>query len=158
MNASSIAPTLSARPRPSLAPRAAASIAFASVRSSSIRISPFVAGSSVSGYITFEIASAAGADITDAAIRCPAMSGKKAIRSPTKAAITPPATVAKPPVITACSSLLVMVRTYGFTSSGASVCPTKMFPAALRLSAPETPIVRCITQANAFTNICMTPT
>ena len=47
-----------------------------------------------------------------------------------------PATVAKPPVITECSSLFVIVRTNGFTSSGASVCPTKMFPAAERLSAP----------------------
>ena len=61
--------------------------------------------------------------------------------------MTPPATVAKPAVMTACSSERVIFSTKGFTNSGASVWPTKMLAAVARLSAPEVPIVRCITQA-----------
>ena len=44
--------------------------------------------------------------------------------------ITPPAIVAKPPVITAWISDLVILGIYGFISNGASVWPRKIFPAA----------------------------
>jgi hypothetical protein len=85
------------------------------------------------------------------------MSGKYITSIPTKAASTPPATVAKPPVMTAMSSEFVIRATKGFTRRGASVCPTKMFPAADRVSAPEVPMVRCITQATPRTRSCMIP-
>ena len=42
-------------------------------------------------------------------------------------------------------------------SSGASVCPMKMLPAADNVSAPDVRIVRIITQATPFTTHCMTP-
>ena len=65
--------------------------------------------------------------------------------------------MAKPPTITAISSLSVMVSTKGFTTSGASVWPTKMFAAAERVSEPEVPMVRCISQAKLLTTHCMIP-
>ena len=71
-NASSIAATLNASVRPSEAPRAAASMKFASTFSTFSFTEPRVGDSSVSGNITFAITSAAGADMTDAAIRWPA--------------------------------------------------------------------------------------
>jgi hypothetical protein len=76
---------------------------------------------------------------------------------PTYAAITPPATVAKPPVITAISSDMVMPAMYGLMSSGASVWPRKMLPAADSVSAPDVRMVRIITHAKPFTTACMTP-
>ena len=76
---------------------------------------------------------------------------------PTYAASTPPATVAKPPVITAISSERVMSSTNGFTTSGASVCPTKMLAAALSVSAPDVRRVRCMTQATPWTTFCIQP-
>jgi len=71
--------------------------------------------------------------------------------------MTPPATVANPAVITAMSSERVIPSTNGLISRGASVCPTKMFPAAESVSAPDVPMVLCITQAIPFTAFCMMP-
>ena len=71
--------------------------------------------------------------------------------------MTPPATVAKPPVMTAISSEVVIVLTKGFTRSGASVCPTKMLPAALSVSEPEVRMVFCMPHAKACTTRCMMP-
>ena len=107
---------------------------------------------SFSGNISLAITSAAGADITLAASRC---SGE--IPMPTYAAITPPAIVAKPPVITAISSLFVRLSTYGLMSSGASVWPTKMFAEAESDSDPEVPMNRTITRAKSLTTHCRTP-
>ena len=78
-----MAPTLSARCNPSPAPRAAASMTFTSVFSTRLTDRPAVSGSASSGYMSLPIISAAGADMTDAAMRCPAMSGKKDTRKPT---------------------------------------------------------------------------
>jgi hypothetical protein len=121
MNASSMAPTLNASVIPSPAPRAAASMTFTSGDSTSMSSDVAVSGSPVSGYMIFATTSAAGADMTDAARRCPAMSGKYATSIPTYAAMTPPATVANPPVITAMSSDMVIRSMNGLISSGASV-------------------------------------
>lgn len=55
-----------------------------------------VSGTSVSGYMILDTAKAAGADITEADIKCEAW-----IPTPIYAAKTPPATVARPPVMTA---------------------------------------------------------
>ena len=41
--------------------------------------------------------------------------------------------------------------------SGASVWPTKMLPAAERVSAPEVRMVRCMTQAIPRTTNCIAP-
>ena len=57
------------------------------------------------------------------------------------------AVFAKPPTITSISSLLVSSGRYGLMTSGASVWPTKMFAAVESVSAPEVPIVFCITTA-----------
>ena len=65
--------------------------------------------------------------------------------------------VAKPPTIKAISSDRVMLATYGRTTSGASVWPTKILAAAARLSAPEVRKVRCMTQAKAATAYCTSP-
>jgi hypothetical protein len=112
---------------------------------------------SVSGISSFAITSAAGADMTDAAIRWPAMSGKNGFSMPTKAAITPPATVAMPPTITQCNSERVISPTYGLMSRGASVWPTKMLAEADSDSAPEVRQVRTMIHAKAFTMTCMKP-
>lgn len=72
--------------------------------------------SSVSGYVNFEKARAAGADITLADSRCDGLMPKLMY-----AAITEPAIVAKPPVITACNSDLVIFGRNGLIISGASV-------------------------------------
>ena len=157
IKASSIAPTFSARKSPSDAPRAAASITFTSEDSMLTSRFPDVSGLPSSGYISLATTSAAGADMTEAAIRCPAISGKYAIRRPTYAASTPPATVAKPPVMTTISSDIVIFSTNGLIRRGASVWPMKMFPAAHIVSAPEVPIVRCITNAIPLTASCMMP-
>ena len=55
-----------------------------------------VSGTSVSGHMILETAKAAGADITEAAIKWEAWTP-----TPTNAARIPPATVARPPVMTA---------------------------------------------------------
>ena len=88
-------------------------------------------------------AKAAGADITDAASRCPAIPGISESHV-TYIARTPPATVAKPPTITTMSSELVIFDIYGRITKGASVCPTKMFEATLSVSGPLVFIVFCI--------------
>ncbi len=76
IKASSMAPTFSASVNPSPAPRAAASIAFTSGEGTSTLSVPIVSGSPSSGYMTLEIRIVAGAAITLAAIRWPAMFGK----------------------------------------------------------------------------------
>ncbi len=84
MKASSMAPTLKARAMPSEAPRAAASRALASRFSFGMRtFSPLVSGLPISGITILAQTRAAGADITDWAIRWPAMSGKKLWSMPT---------------------------------------------------------------------------
>ena len=61
------------------------------------------------------INSPAGADITDAVIKCPASKSMA-----TNAASTPPAVEPKPGTMTAISSLRVIIPRYGRTNSGAS--------------------------------------
>jgi len=68
-----------------------------------------------------------------------------------------PATVANPPVITAISSDCVMVSTYGLTTSGASVCPTKMLADADSDSEPEVPMKRTMNALMTFTRTCIMP-
>jgi len=70
INASSIAPILSASFSPSAAPAAAASIRLLAVFSTSILTEPRVSGSPVSGTRIFAITSVAGAAITEAANKC----------------------------------------------------------------------------------------
>ena len=65
--------------------------------------------------------------------------------------------VAKPPVMIAWSSLIVMRARNGRTTKGASVCPTKMLLQADKDSAPDVPSNRAITIAIALTMICMMP-
>ena len=55
------------------------------------------------------------------------------------------------------SSERVIVPMNGLISSGASVCPKKMLPAVERLSAPDVPIVRIISQPRPRTTPCITP-
>lgn len=55
-----------------------------------------VSGTSVSGHMSLDTANAAGADITEAATKCEAWTP-----TPMYAARIPPATVARPPVMTA---------------------------------------------------------
>jgi hypothetical protein len=62
---------------------------------------------------------------------------------PMYTAIIPPEIVAMPPTISASSSLRVMRGTYGFTISGASVCPMNTLATAERVSAPLV-FIRCI--------------
>jgi hypothetical protein len=71
--------------------------------------------------------------------------------------MTPRPRCAKPPVMTATNSLFVMSFTYGLTTSGASVWPTKMLLAAESDSAPLVPRVRVITQAMPRTTRCTSP-
>ena len=157
MNASSIAPTLSASCIPCEAPAAAASITLTSLRSTSTVTLPPVSGTADSGTRSLEITKAAGAFITLAVRRWPAMSGKYGDSMPTYAAITPPAIVAKPPTITVFNSDFVSRPMNGLIMSGASVMPTKIFPATERVSAPDVRIVRCMIQAMPRTRRCMMP-
>ena len=99
----------------------------------------------------------AGALITLAAIKCPAISGKYGCNMATYEAITPPATVAMPPVIIANNSDFVIFSTYGLTTSGASVIPTKIFATDESDSAPDTPMNFIIKTAIPFTIHCMMP-
>jgi hypothetical protein len=46
---------------------------------------------------------------------------------------------------------------YGLMSSGASVGPRKISPAAASVSAPDVRSVRCMTQAMPFTSNCISP-
>ena len=70
-----MAPTFAANFKPSDAPLPRASMAFELVFSISILKLPEVFEFSVSGYIIFDITKAAGADITEAANKCPAIPG-----------------------------------------------------------------------------------
>lgn len=72
---------------------------------------------SISGYMSLERASAQGAAITEADRSDSAFTPKEMY-----AAITVPAMVANPPVITACNSDLVKSSMKGLISKGASVC------------------------------------
>ena len=74
----------------------------------------------------FATINAAGADITEAARRCPAISGML-LSHVTYSAITLPATVENPPTITVINSEFVILEMYGLIKIGASVCPTKIF-------------------------------
>jgi len=65
--------------------------------------------------------------------------------------------VAKPPVMIACSSLVVARGRNGRTMSGASVWPRNTLAQADRDSAPDVRITRIITHAMARTTCCMTP-
>ena len=71
----------------------------------------------------------------------------------TYAAMTPPATVANPPVITVLSSDTVMWDTNGLMRRGASVWPTKMLPAAESVSAPLAPSVPKAPVANSSVSV-----
>src|SRR4051812_7471414 len=98
---------------------------------------PAVSDTSVSGRMSFAITNAAGADMTDTVTRCGAYSGPRRLMY---TAITDPAMFANPPIINALSSDIVMRATYGFTTSGASVCPRKMLAALAIDSAPDNPM------------------
>ena len=143
IKAINIAAIFPANFKPSTAPLLKASTTFVFEFSNLILIFPCVFEVLVSGYIIFAITSAAGADITDAASKCPAMPGIF-VSHFTYIASTPPATVANPPTITAMSSDFVMVLINGFINRGASVCPTKTLAATLKVSDPLVPIVFCI--------------
>ena len=71
--------------------------------------------------------------------------------------MTLPAMVANPPAITAASCDRVMRGMKGFTVSGASVWPTKMFAAAESASTPVIPSVRRSAHAIPATTRCITP-
>ena len=76
---------------------------------------------------------------------------------PAYAARTPPLMVAMPTVMTAINSDSVMLRMNGFTTSGDSMSPTKIFDAAQRVSAPDVRRVRCMIHASSCTILCITP-
>ena len=97
----------------------------------------------------FATINAAGADITEAARRCPAISGML-FSHVTYSAITLPATVENPPTITVINSEFVILEIYGLIRMGASVCPTKMFAEILKVSAPLVFIVFSMTLAIFF--------
>ena len=71
--------------------------------------------------------------------------------------MTLPAIVAKPPAITHMTWERVMPAMNGFTVSGASVWPTKMFAAAESASVPVTPISLRMPHASAAITRCITP-
>jgi hypothetical protein len=60
-----------------------------------------------------------------------------------------------PAVMTVMSSDSVIRSMNGFTVSGDSIMPVKMFVAAQSVSAPEVRMVRCMTHAAARTKCCM---
>lgn len=78
-------------------------------------------------------------------------------RNPMYAAKTPPATVAIPPIITKRISDLVILSKYALIINGASVWPRKIFPATLKLSAPEIFKSLLKLNANIFTTFWITP-
>ena len=102
------------------------------------------------------ITKAAGALIIEAANKWPAIPGILPSML-TYIAITPPATVEKPPTITAISSDFVNLEIKGLTKSGASVWPTKIFPETLNVSDPLVPIDFCMIWAIHFTINCIIP-
>lgn len=65
--------------------------------------------------------------------------------------------VEKPPAITAWISEWVMSARYGRMSSGASVCPTKIFPATLSVSVGVVPNETWRSQEILRMSHCMTP-
>ena len=65
--------------------------------------------------------------------------------------------MAKPPVITAINSDVVIVLIYGRIKIGASVCPTNMFAEILSVSAPLVFMLFSINNAIHFTKICIIP-
>ena len=64
---------------------------------------------------------------------------------------------AKPPVITANNSDCVIRAINGFTTSGASVCPTNTLAAADKLSVREVPSAFCNAPPSTFTTKPITP-
>ena len=62
-----------------------------------------------------------------------------------------------PPAITTSNSLFVISETKGFTSSGASVWPTKMLAAVESVSAPLVRIVFCMAHAMPRITTCISP-
>ena len=133
-------------------PLAAASITLPPTSISGSRTSPAVVECSVSGNTILPITSAAGADITLAAIRWPA--GIPIAMYP---ASTPPAMVAKPPTMIVSSSDRVIWSRNGLIRSGASVWPTKMLAVHDRVSAPLVPMVHRMNRAIASITRCMMP-
>ena len=118
---------------------------------SALLTSNFVSNFSFSGNNIFAATIAAGADIADAANKCLAniicWTGSSPPKKPIYAAKTPPAIVAIPPLIKHNISDMVILSKYGFTSSGDSVCPKKIFPAAATLSGPDRRIIFFMSQA-----------
>lgn len=128
IKAINIAPTFKASDNPSAAPRAAASMTFAGFLSPSLSSSSCLlctSGLSVSGNNNFAITSPAGAAITLAANKN--LSGTPSAAYPKS---VEPDTDANPPTITANSSDFVRRGMYGRITSGASVCPKKIFAVA----------------------------
>ena len=154
----SIAAIFAANFSPSVAPFPRDSKTFPSVGSFKLddKFISLDAVLSVSGYIIFATTSAAGALIIDAAIRCPAIPGIFS-SIPTYIAITPPATVANPPVIIAINSEFVILAINGFITRGASVCPTNILAEILVVSGPLVFIVFCITIATILIIFCIIP-
>ena len=72
-------------------------------------------------------------------------------------AATPPAICAMPQTMIVMISLRVIRGTYGRMTSGASVCPIKIFAAADSVSLPLVPMALRITQATARTTRCKIP-
>ena len=103
MKTRSMAITFKASFKPSDAPVVAASIILTEVFGRSILTEPLVTEYSDSGIINLAQTKLAGADITDAANKCPALTPIF-----TYTAKTLPATVAIPPVIRAINSDLVI--------------------------------------------------
>ena len=134
-----IAPTFTANFNPSVVPIAIASNMLDPIFSEETSTSALM--TSVCGYNIFEITMAPGAAMTDAANKCFAnnnlSTGSLPPKNPIYAARTAPATVAIPPIITKSISDLVIFSKYSLIRRGASVCPKKIFPATLKLSAPD---------------------
>ena len=152
-----IAVTLIVSCQPTVEPFAAASRIFASSMGTTILISPRVSGSPRSGTMTLAMMNAAGADSTDADIKCAAMFGKYPTSIRMYAPRTPPAVFANPPTIMAMSSDRVIFSMKGRTTRGASVCPTKILAELDSDSAPDTRIVCAMILAKSKTIFCIMP-
>ena len=113
---------------------------------------PSVAGTSVSGTSIFAIRMVPGAVMMTALSRSCA-------RMPNEmyAAMMPPETCAMPLVMMVMSSDRVAPFRKGRMVSGASVCPIKMEAATLVDSAPDVPMVRCMSHAMPRMTTCMMP-
>ena len=107
------------------------------------------------GYNILDMTTAPGAAITEAVRRCLAKSslcaGSSPPRNPMYTAITPAAMVPMPATMMVMISERVIFSRYPFTMSGASSWPRKIFPATVRLSAPERLNALVNGQARAFT-------